>query len=141
MVAVRTNGLALESLIGINIDFEASATPLVSIEYLRMLLDIGNERFIENARRIARFRDELKKAITGGPERGELNRKAKKKAAESGAEWEDAAARRERKREEGLRRKAEMDAAGERRGQDAHSVDDLMIGGDDDGNANDMTER
>lgn len=65
----------------------------VSGEYLRALIAIANERFIENTKRIDRFRRAFKEAIVQN---------------NGGGEWEDAVARRERKKEEGLKRAAEL---------------------------------
>ncbi|KXH50491.1 tRNA wybutosine-synthesizing protein [Colletotrichum salicis] len=102
MVGVRTMGLALESLIGyVDEDVSDGAEGstrrhcTVTPDYLRDLLHIANERFVENAARIARFRTALQEAVAGPPP----------KVGEGGAAWEDADARRERKRAEGLRRK------------------------------------
>ncbi|KAJ0295478.1 uncharacterized protein N0V96_011232 [Colletotrichum fioriniae] len=108
MVGVRTMGLALESLIGY-VDEDATEGSAgtarrhctVTPDYLRDLLYIANERFVENAARIARFRTALQEAVAGPPP----------KMGEGGAAWEDADARRERKRAEGLRRKEEVLAA------------------------------
>ncbi|KDN67139.1 putative tRNA wybutosine-synthesizing protein [Colletotrichum sublineola] len=103
MVGVRTMGLALESLVGYvdDDDDEEVRHCTVSASYLRDLTQIANERFAENAARIARFRAALQEALAGPPP----------KLGEGGAAWEDAAARRERKRAEGLRRKEEVLAA------------------------------
>ncbi|OHE99793.1 tRNA wybutosine-synthesizing protein [Colletotrichum orchidophilum] len=113
MVGVRTMGLALESLIGYVDEDEDEARGgggggggaerhcTVTPDYLRDLLRIANERFVENAARIARFRAALQEAVAGPPP----------KLGEGGAEWEDADARRERKKAEGLRRKEEVLAA------------------------------
>ncbi|KAK2057274.1 hypothetical protein LY76DRAFT_111780 [Colletotrichum caudatum] len=105
MVGVRTMGLALESLVGYvdddDDDSDEARRCTVSAGYLRDLMQIANERFAENAARIARFRAALREALAGLPP----------KLGEGGAAWEDAAARRERKRAEGLRRKEEMLAA------------------------------
>ncbi|KAI0204229.1 methyltransferase TYW3-domain-containing protein [Astrocystis sublimbata] len=96
MVALRSMGLSFESLIGVQEDGVTKC--MVSDEYLRSLLDIANERFEENKKRIERFRTAVL-AASHPP--------SKKK--EDGTEWEDAQARRERKRAEGLRRKAELE--------------------------------
>ncbi|KAK2039257.1 hypothetical protein LZ31DRAFT_506500 [Colletotrichum somersetense] len=103
MVGVRTMGLALESLVGYvdEDDSDEARRCTVSAGYLRDLMQIANERFAENAARIARFRAALREALAGPPP----------KLGEGGAAWEDAAARRERKKAEGLRRKEEMLAA------------------------------
>lgn len=96
MVAIRTMGLAFESLIGHQVD--GRHLRLVSPEYLGTLVSIANERFAENTKRIGRFRDAFREAVSApAPRRNP-----------EGEEWEDAAARRERKRAEGLRRKAEL---------------------------------
>lgn len=99
MVAIRTMGLAFESLVGRQVD--GRRRRLVSPEYLRTVVRIANERFVENAKRIERFRAAFRDAVEGAS--------APRRNPEGG-EWEDAAARRERKRAEGLRRKAEKQA-------------------------------
>ena len=99
MVAVRSMGLSFESLIG----FEAGdgrRSSLVSPSYLQSLVRIAGERFGENARRISRFQAAFRDALSEPAPR--LN--------PQGEEWEDQVARRERKRAEGLRRKAELEA-------------------------------
>jgi tRNA wybutosine-synthesizing protein 3 len=93
IVAIRSMGLSLESLIGIQEDGITKCT--VSDDYLYSLLRISNERFEENRKRIQRFHTALL----------DVSYPSKKK---DGTEWEDANARRERKRAEGLRRKAEL---------------------------------
>ncbi|KAF5010662.1 hypothetical protein FDECE_3202 [Fusarium decemcellulare] len=98
MVAIRTMGLAFESLVGQQIDGRRQC--LVSPGYLKTLVHIANERFVENTKRIGRFRDAFRGAVSApAPRRNP-----------EGHEWEDATARRERKRAEGLRRKAELQA-------------------------------
>jgi tRNA wybutosine-synthesizing protein 3 len=86
-------GLSFESLIGYETD--GRRYPLVATAYLHTVMGIGNERFVENTKRIERFRaafrDSLAPTVRMNPE---------------GREWEDSAARRERLRVEGLRRKA-----------------------------------
>lgn len=111
-------GLSLESLIGRETNGIKHCT--VSGEYLRALINIANERFVENAKRIERFRRLLRAAL----EKGEGSRKTRVK--EDGTEWEDAEARKERKRAEGLRRAEEVKRLKEQqRGQ----VGDDDIGG------------
>ncbi|KAK7748391.1 hypothetical protein SLS62_008654 [Diatrype stigma] len=94
MVAIRSMGLALESLVGVQ---RPGGVPqrTVSAEYLRTLLRVANDRFVANAERIQRFRAGLLDATTV-------------RSGKEGAGWEDAQARRERMRAEGLRRKAEL---------------------------------
>lgn len=93
MVAIRSMGLLLESLVGEQVGARRSCS--VTPDYLERLLDISNQRFQENTKRIARFRAAVLEAT---------NAKTKK----DGTEWEDAEARRARKREEGLRRREEV---------------------------------
>lgn len=105
MVAVRTMGLAFESLIGHQVDGRRQR--LVPPEYLQTLIQIVNERFAENTKRIERFRTAFREAMSAPVPK--LN--------PEGEQWEDAAARRERKRAEGLRRKEEMKARKEHESQ------------------------
>lgn len=100
IVAIRSMGLGLESLIGRETNGIKHCT--VSGEYLRALINIANDRFVENTRRIERFRGFLREAL----EKGEGKRKPRVK--EDGTEWEDAEARKERKRAEGLRKAEEV---------------------------------
>ncbi|KAK5632407.1 hypothetical protein RRF57_008121 [Xylaria bambusicola] len=109
IVAVRSMGLSLESLIGIQENGVAKCT--VSDDYLLSLLRIANERFEENKKRIERFRTAIL----------EVSYPPKKR---DGTEWEDAQSRRERKRMEGLRRKAELERHSKEKGRNE---------GDDDG--------
>lgn len=94
MVAVRSMGLALESLVGFHQDGRELCN--VPEEALRTLLEIANERFQYNATRIAKFRELLIQSTS--PDIGP-NRKG------DGVDWEDAKERKNRKRLEGLRRK------------------------------------
>ncbi|KAI0487677.1 methyltransferase TYW3-domain-containing protein [Xylaria cf. heliscus] len=107
MVAVRSMGLSFESLIGVQED--GLTRCMVSDEYLQSLLRIANERFEENRKRIERFRTAVLEASCP----------PKKK---DGTQWEDAQARRERKRAEGLRRKAEL------RGQSQKGEETVPVG-------------
>jgi tRNA wybutosine-synthesizing protein 3 len=94
MVAVRSTGLGLDSVIG-HLDPSGAPICVVSRGYLEGLLAVANERFKENSARIARFRDLLLASNNSG-------KKGK------GEEWEDASVRRERKRAEGLKRSGEL---------------------------------
>lgn len=95
MVGIRSMGLALES----NVGFEHNGHELCTVPewQLRNLLEISNDRFVENTKRIERFRI-LLKDLSGAPQ-GHRKR-------QEGAQWEDPQVRRERKRAEGLRMKA-----------------------------------
>ena len=90
MVAVRTSGLAFESLIGLvdGVGRDESVQTLVSEEYLEILVDIANERFTASTERIDRFEQTL---FCHSPEP---------------SAWEDVDSRRARKRAEGLARRA-----------------------------------
>lgn len=93
MVAVRTSGLALSSLIGYMRDSEKEEEIqcMVNEEYLEILLSIANERFNQNARRIRRFSDNLFQ-----------------KDNKNGSAWEDKRVRQERKRAEGLKQQQRL---------------------------------
>ncbi|KAL2183424.1 hypothetical protein L209DRAFT_759014 [Thermothelomyces heterothallicus CBS 203.75] len=91
MVAVRSMGLSFESLIGVETD--GVRRLIVSTQYLKTLVQIANDRFVENKKRIDRFSAALSEAFA--PPKGREN-------------WEDAQSRRERKRQEGLRRREQL---------------------------------
>lgn len=120
MVAVRSAGLGLESLIGRETNQIKHCT--VSGEYLRALVEIANERFAENARRIGRFRALLREA-TAAPGRGVRRGDG---GGGGGGEWEDAEVRRERKRLEGLGRAEEVRRAKELRRERQGGGGDVM---------------
>ncbi|RHZ55930.1 tRNA wybutosine-synthesizing 3 family protein [Aspergillus thermomutatus] len=114
IVAVRSAGLSLESVIGYcefsdEEDDTSSKEPvirsLVTEEYLQMLVAISNERFSINAERKERFRTSLLNLCSRDQSSGSGTRA---KAKPEG--WEDPAARRERKRAEGLMRKKVLEA-------------------------------
>ncbi|KAI2778115.1 methyltransferase TYW3-domain-containing protein [Daldinia loculata] len=117
IVAIRSMGLTFESLIGYQSGGRSSNDKIrrtVSPAYLRTLIRIANERFVENAKRIGRFREALAEA--------------RRSVGESG--WEDARVRRERKRAEGLRRREELRRqkhGGGGGGGDAAAVEDSTL--------------
>ncbi|GAB7359900.1 hypothetical protein MBLNU230_g7427t1 [Neophaeotheca triangularis] len=88
MVAVRTTGLAFDSIVA-NADNLDNPKLLVSQRYLRILLEVANQRFAMNKQRIERFREAL---LPRAPD----------------PDWEPSHLRKERKRQEGLKRQAEM---------------------------------
>jgi tRNA wybutosine-synthesizing protein 3 len=108
MVAVRTAGLALESIIGYAGADDALESEhqhaegselyaneyeaLVTEDYLGILASIANERFEANENKIARFRACLQEAVA-----------LQLKKTHEAEDWEDAESRRQRKRGEGLR--------------------------------------
>ncbi|KAJ5180042.1 hypothetical protein N7492_003252 [Penicillium capsulatum] len=104
IVAVRSSGLSLESVIGYCEQDEGSGEPvirsLVTEEYLEMLVALSNERFMINTDRKERFRRSLMEAGSSQPQ-GHSKGKTKGKPAD----WEDPTARKERMRAEGLARK------------------------------------
>ncbi|KAJ5051844.1 uncharacterized protein L3040_001614 [Drepanopeziza brunnea f. sp. 'multigermtubi'] len=119
MVGIRSMGLALESVVG----FESAGRVYCMVPewQLRTLLEISNQRFVENAKRIERFRSLLKEMS------GDGSREEKRKG-QDGAEWEDAGARRERKRKEGLERAEEMRKAGQAKKDSGLAGDGLDLG-------------
>ncbi|KXT06002.1 hypothetical protein AC579_6054 [Pseudocercospora musae] len=94
MVAIRTQGLALETIIAYQ-DTDGTIRPMVSDQYLRTLLELANSRFRTNAQRTKRFQH----AFLGHETNGDHKHKA---------DWEPADVRRDRKRAEGLKKRAEM---------------------------------
>ena len=99
MIAVRSTGLAFDSVVGYLHDSgDYTPTPpifsSVGEPHLRSLVAIANTRFQENARRTKRFAE----ALGGMCEPGIL-------LEPKDRDWEDADIRRERKRAEGLERK------------------------------------
>jgi tRNA wybutosine-synthesizing protein 3 len=120
IVAVRSMGLSLESLIGYEEDGRRHL--MVSLDYLETLVHISNERFTENTKRIDRFRTAFRDAMQGG----------QPKKNPSGGEWEDAAARRERLRAEGLKkREALKSEASSQKGLPVTTNDDAEEAGHD----------
>jgi tRNA wybutosine-synthesizing protein 3 len=103
MVAVRSSGLALDSVIGFK-DLDSSTTgvgtiqPMVSESYLRAIVRLANERFSINEERKVRFFDafyQQRPAQISGSKAGSIG-------------FESRAARKERKRAEGLTRQQQM---------------------------------
>ncbi|KIX93623.1 uncharacterized protein Z520_10529 [Fonsecaea multimorphosa CBS 102226] len=141
MVAVRTAGLAFETVVGF-----ASTTRrdspresegqsesqsevmhrVVSEEYLALCAGVVNERFAWNVQRRERFRRELKRAM----EKGGLGSETK----EARSRWEDKDDRRRRKREEGLERQkllqngATRDAVTAGQGDELQELDPDLTG-------------
>lgn len=159
MVAVRTAGLAFETVVGVVEDGiiddgvdgangiqrrgREVTKRVVDEEYLAMCAGVVNERFRWNAERRERFRGELRRAMRregfsapcgdgngGGDVLGSEGRKTGQDA------WEDRDERRRRKRDEGLERQRRERIAGARRGDDGNDEDqaeaDEKGGGQDD---------
>ena len=91
MVAIRTTGLSLSSIIGVvHAECESgpgSVHPLVNNSHLMFLLRLANERFNANSERISRLQGNVMQLQQPGCK----------------TTWEDKAVRAERKRAEGLR--------------------------------------
>lgn len=63
MVAIRSSGLMLDSVIGYQSDDEQLFS-IVSEQYLHTLVDLANQRFTVNQKRIERFAEALMEAFT-----------------------------------------------------------------------------
>jgi tRNA wybutosine-synthesizing protein 3 len=96
MVAVRSTGLAFDTVIGYE-NKEEVITSIVTEAHLKLMVDISNERFKVNSERISRFRSALLSSYAPPTKVG------KSSSAEE-VTWEDKASRQARKREEGLAR-------------------------------------
>lgn len=96
MVAVRTAGLGLQAIVASVVEGDeerpSHLRQLVTKEYVTMLLRIANERFQANKQRIEKFRTGLKEVMALESEKAQHNK-----------EWERREARRDRKRQEGLK--------------------------------------
>ena len=100
MVAIRSSGIGLSSLIGYKIDSDedVSIRCMVDESYLQLLLSIANERFLENSKRVHRFQGQLLS----------IGRKQQRN-------WEDGKARAERMKAQGLEQQNQiaLDSVGE----------------------------
>ncbi|KAJ5092587.1 hypothetical protein NUU61_007457 [Penicillium alfredii] len=109
IVAVRSSGLSLESVIGYCDEHDSASEPvirsLVTEEYLEMLVAMSNERFAVNADRRERFCAGVMEMYS--PDGTPGTAKGRTKSRPPG--WEDPIARKERKRAEGLMRKKLLD--------------------------------
>jgi tRNA wybutosine-synthesizing protein 3 len=115
IVAVRSSGLSLESIIGYCEDFPGAPPPddqhpsmlirsLVTEEYLQMLVALANERFTANTERVKRFRQRLLELTSATSSSSSASTSTRKKKP---PDWEHPQTRRERMRAEGMRRKEE----------------------------------
>ena len=117
MVAIRTAGLAFESLVGIvpnrtqddedGVEIEEHVTRIVSEAYLESLISIANERFKLNAERMRRFEQDLFNREKG-----------------LGQAWEDGKSRQERKRAEGLEQRRMLQEARKSQEKSSFSASD-----------------
>ncbi|KAI9760582.1 MAG: hypothetical protein M4579_001551 [Chaenotheca gracillima] len=124
MVAIRTAGLSLDSIVGYlpassasaeNANNSTAPISLVSEQHLQLLVSVVNARFSENEKRRERLFSELNTSLArvvgtrsetregdSDDVRGQLQMTQQK------SEWEDSAKRRERKKQEGLKRKQDI---------------------------------
>ncbi|KAK3169058.1 hypothetical protein OEA41_005506 [Lepraria neglecta] len=109
MVAIRSSGLALESIVGSMRDCmedlgslsednggysnDEEVHSLVREDYLDLLIKLANERFKTNTERMRRFEEDLFRREGGSA---------------LGSPWEDGKDRQERKRAEGLKQQEEL---------------------------------
>ncbi|KAL4963906.1 tRNA wybutosine-synthesizing 3 family protein [Aspergillus stella-maris] len=129
IVAVRSAGLALESIIGYCEDNDSESEEpiirsLVSEEYIQMLVNMSNERFTVNAERKERFRTAVMRNCSAENSSGTAKTKGKTKAG-----WENPEQRRERKRAEGLARKKMLESQATRTGHQDTEGEDQRVGG------------
>lgn len=94
MVAIRSSGLAFESIIGSAFadgHYISDVYSLVDEGYLELLLKIANDRFDSNIERMRRFESDLFGRV-----------------ASTTSMWEDSQIRKDRKRAEGLKQQEEV---------------------------------
>ncbi|MCJ1377808.1 hypothetical protein MMC17_000904 [Xylographa soralifera] len=100
MVAIRSSGIGLSSLVGYAIDNDGGddIQCIVEESYLQLLLNIANDRFLENSKRVDRFQSQLLQSVH-----------------KRERHWEDGKVRGERLKAQGLeeRRKKASQTAGE----------------------------
>jgi len=106
MLAIRTNGLSFDSVVGYA-DEEGALLSIVDSAYIFNMLSIANERFTANKERTQRFQ----KAVSCIPRILAPSRK------------EDAETRKQRKRAEGLARQQALSTTGLTVASAAHSTD------------------
>lgn len=105
VVAIRSTGYSFDSIIGYQ-DEAGHNISLMNETHLRTLVCIANDRFKINVERIARFRTQL------------LDSYQPTSIAKSGSSkpnWEDADARKQRKRAEGLARQQALQSTSSER--------------------------
>ena len=116
IIAVRSSGLSLESIIGYcEDDNDAFIHSFVTEEYLAMLVAIANERFAVNADRKERFWKALRDMSS--PDRDQ-------RLKNTG--WEDPEKRRQRKMAEGLLRKKQTSESRERNASNGAEIEENL---------------
>ncbi|KAK4986484.1 hypothetical protein LTR66_007861 [Elasticomyces elasticus] len=102
MVAVRTTGLAFDSIVGYA-STDEEIVSLVSEHYLETLVSVANERFKVNQERTSRFRAALVAAYPAPLEGNNIS-----PATSMAEDWEHPVLRKQRKRDEGLKRQQDL---------------------------------
>ncbi|TGZ84145.1 hypothetical protein EX30DRAFT_393667 [Ascodesmis nigricans] len=98
MLAIRTQSLTLDCIIGVYDDAANSIRALVDRSYVEMLMRIGNDRMAKNQKKMQRLQQEIAAVMENGDAgKGKKN-----------PEWEDAEVRKRRLREEGLKKQEEI---------------------------------
>ncbi|RKF60376.1 putative duf207 domain-containing protein [Erysiphe neolycopersici] len=100
MVAIRSNGLALESIVGLELNGRHIC--MIPEWQMRGIVLQANQRFIDNTQRITRFAKLLLEKEDEQQEGSMSKSHYNKKATSVTSNWEDPVARRARKRQEGL---------------------------------------
>ena len=93
MTAVRTTGLAFDSVVGYE-SADGHLVPMVEESYMRVLVQLANERFVVNKERTERFREALRMQFSPH------------KAGKHNDDWEPTEVRKARLRAEGLARQS-----------------------------------
>lgn len=116
MVAIRTAGLAFDSIIGYEAA-EGSRVPMVSEAYMSVLVKLANERFVVNKERTERFCVALLDQFRSGSAEADVD-----------STWEPAEVRKARLRAEGLLRQAKSRQEAEKSTQVGAQDNDDWIG-------------
>jgi tRNA wybutosine-synthesizing protein 3 len=98
MVAVRTTSLTFDSVIGYE-GADGKLIPMVTEAYMRVLVELCNERFRKNKEKTEALREALFTSF--GPPQSQYS---------GPSAWEPIEQRRARMKEDGIRRQAETDA-------------------------------
>ncbi|EPE05613.1 trna wybutosine-synthesizing protein [Ophiostoma piceae UAMH 11346] len=138
IVAVRSMGLALAAVVGVSSaastgdasEDSDAAHCIVTPSYLSRLVRVADERFAVNRTRTERFRvnlvEAIEKELGSGGLPSSLASLAQLPVKGDGKDWEDAEARRIRKRKEGLRRQAAIKEEQQQQQQQPQKGDDQV---------------
>lgn len=100
MVAIRSNGLALESIVGLELNGRYIC--MIPEWQMRGLLLQANQRFRDNTQRINKFAKLLLERESKQEQISKSQSHHNKKSTSVSSNWEDPAVRKARKRQEGL---------------------------------------